>query len=83
MWKQLTVQEVGRLVEDDDVGLAPGGGTENDLDLLATETTHDVVRSELALETEVLEVLLDLLANKRTIHAKSLGRLLSSGMSSD
>ena len=62
-----------RLVETDDVGATPGGGTEHDLDLLTTgETAHGVVRDELSLETKVGEVLLDLATDERAEETKTL-----------
>ena len=72
----LSVEVVGRLVEDDNVRSSPGGGTEDDLDLLtARETAHGVVRHELGFETKVGKVRLDLLADERAHETESL-RLL-------
>lgn len=68
--ERLSVQEVGWLVENDDVGSSPGGSGENDLHLLTTgETTHRVVRSELSLEAKIFEVVLDFLSNQGTVHS--------------
>lgn len=51
----------------------PSSGSKNDLDLLSSrETSHGVVRGELGLETEVLEVLLDLSSDERSEETKSL-----------
>ena len=72
--ERLAIEVVSRLVHADDVGAAPGGSTEDDLDLLSTgETTHGVVGNELGLETEVCEVLLDLTTNEGTEKTEALG----------
>lgn len=56
------------------MGTTPGGGTENDLDLLSTgETPHGVVGDELGLETEVGEVLLDLTTDEGSEETSTLG----------
>ncbi len=69
--ERLAVQEVSGLIEDDDVRSAPSSGSEYNLNLLTTrKTAHGVVRGKFTLETEVLEVLLDLLTNKRTVHTE-------------
>eukprot|EP00128_Syssomonas_multiformis_P003089 Colp12_sorted_trinity150504_noHs@15450 len=58
--ERVTVEVVGGLVEHDHVGVVPGGGTNDDLDLLTTgETTDAVVGGELRVKTDVLKVLLD------------------------
>jgi hypothetical protein len=63
----------GRLVHADDVGATPGGGTEDNFDLLPTrETPHRVVRDELGLETEVGKVGLDLTANEGAKQTETL-----------
>jgi len=55
------------------VGAAPGGSTEDDLDLLPTrETPHRVVRNELGLKAEVSEVSLDLTTNEGAEETKAL-----------
>jgi len=62
-----------RLTQHDDVRTTPGSGSKNDLDLLSSrETSHGVVGGELGLETEVLEVLLDLSSDERSEETKSL-----------
>ncbi|GFZ45382.1 LOW QUALITY PROTEIN: hypothetical protein JCM24511_03108 [Saitozyma sp. JCM 24511] len=87
--KRLAVEVVGGLVETDDVGSSPGGGTEDDLDLLSTgQTAHRVVRNELGLETtpndktkantrvdspKVLKVLLNLATDERAHETETLG----------
>ena len=69
----LSVQVVGRLIQTDDVGLSPGSGTQDDLDLLTSrETSHGVVGDELGLETEIGKVLLNLLSDKGPHHTESL-----------
>ena len=71
--ERLTIEVVSGLVKHDDVGTTPGGGTEDDLDLLSSgETTHGVVGDELGLETEVSEVLLDLATNEGTEETEKL-----------
>jgi hypothetical protein len=68
------VYVVGRLVKHDDVRSSPGGGSEDDLDLLSSaETSHGVVGGELGLETKVLEMLLDLLSDEGLHYTESLG----------
>jgi hypothetical protein len=63
--ERFTIEVVGRFVENDDVRTTPGGGSENDLDLLSSrETTHGVVGGELGLETEVDEVRFDFLSDE-------------------
>lgn len=56
----VTVQEVSRLVKDEEMGVVPHGAGEDDLDLLASGETGDlVVVGDFGVETEVLEVLGD------------------------
>mmetsp|Transcript_5929 Transcript_5929/g.20180 ORF Transcript_5929/g.20180 Transcript_5929/m.20180 type:complete len:1091 (-) Transcript_5929:63-3335(-) len=66
--ERLAVEVVGGLVEDEDVGLVPHGGGEHDLDLLpARERLHAVVGPELAVQADVLEVLLDVVLGERAL----------------
>jgi hypothetical protein len=68
------VYVVGRLVKHDEVRSSPGGGSEDDLDLLSSgETSHGVVGGELGLETKFLEMLLDLLSDEGLHYTESLG----------
>jgi len=63
--ERLSVQVVGRFIEDDNVGSSPGSGSENDLDLLSSgKTTHGVVGSEFGFETEIDEVRFDFLSDE-------------------
>lgn len=63
----VTVQEIGRLVEDEEMGVVPHGAGEDDLDLLATGKTGDlVVVGDFGVETEVLKVLGDDLGGQLT-----------------
>lgn len=63
----VTVEVVGRLVEDDQVRSLPRAGGEDDLDTLATgETAHAGVRDQFGIEAEVSAVLFDLLADQGT-----------------
>lgn len=72
--ERLSVEVVGRLVEDDDVGTTPRGSGEDDLDLLSSrETTHRVVGRELGLETEIDKVSLDLLSDEGSEETSLLG----------
>ena len=58
--ERVTVEVVGGLVHHDDVRLLPHGGAEHELDLLAAgETLDAVVGTELGVEAEIDEVLLD------------------------
>eukprot|EP00051_Salpingoeca_urceolata_P026343 m.476960 g.476960 ORF g.476960 m.476960 type:complete len:1145 (-) comp20711_c0_seq1:131-3565(-) len=58
--ERVAVEVVGGLVENENVGLVPGGCGEHDLDLLAArEGRHARVGAVLAVETDVFEVLLD------------------------
>lgn len=75
--KGVTVQVVGRLIEDDQMRTLPRAGGEDDLNTLATgETQHAGVRDELGIETEVGAVLLDLLADQRAELTRGEGLLL-------
>ena len=57
--KRVTVEVVGRLVEDDDVRRVPHGAREHDLDLLpARERAHARVRPKLGREADVAQVVL-------------------------
>lgn len=72
--ERLAIEIVGRLVQGEDVGTTPGGGTKDDLDLLtARQAPHGVVRDKLGFKTEVGKVLLNLLADKRAKQAETLG----------
>ena len=63
--ERFSVQVVGRLIEDDNVGSSPGSGSENDLDLLSSrKTTHGVVGGEFGFETEIDEVRFDFLSDE-------------------
>lgn len=65
--KGVTVEVVGGLVEDDQVGALPRAGGENDLDTLTSgETTHAGVGDKLGVDTEVGAVVLNLLTDKGT-----------------
>ncbi|TLS26533.1 hypothetical protein PpBr36_04202 [Pyricularia pennisetigena] len=65
--KRVTVQVVGRLVEDDQVRTLPRAGGKDDLDTLTTgQTTHARVGNQLGIETEVGAVALNLLTDQRT-----------------
>lgn len=56
----VTVQEIGRLVEDEEMGVIPHGACEDDLDLLAAGEAGDlVVVCDFGVETQVFEVLGD------------------------
>ena len=58
--ERVTVEVVGGLVHHDNVRLLPHGGAEDELDLLAAgETLDAVVGTELGVEAEIDEVLLD------------------------
>lgn len=75
--KGVTVEVVGGLVKNDDVGTLPRASGENDLNTLATgETTHAGVGNQLGIETEVGAVLLNLLADKGTELTGGKGLLL-------
>jgi len=75
--KGVTVEVVGGLVEDDNVGTLPRASGKNNLDTLATrETTHAGVRDQLGVETEVGAVLLNLLADQGTELTGGEGLLL-------
>ena len=74
--KRVTIEVVGRLVEDDQVRTLPRAGGKDDLDTLTTgETAHARVRNKLGIETEVGAVRLDLLADKGTELTGSEGLL--------
>ncbi|TKW55191.1 hypothetical protein CTA1_1265 [Colletotrichum tanaceti] len=63
--ERVTVEVVGGLVEDDQVGTLPGAGGEDDLDTLATrQTAHARVGNQLGVEAKVGAVGLDLLADQ-------------------
>ena len=65
--ERVTVEVVGGLVKDDQVGALPRAGSKDDLDTLTTrQTTHTRVRNELSIETEVGAVRLDFLTDERT-----------------
>ena len=58
--KGVTVQEVSRLVKDEQMGVVPHGTGDDDLDLLATGKGADlVVVGNLGVQAEILEVLRD------------------------
>lgn len=58
--KRVTIQEIGRLVEHQEMGVVPHGTGDDDLDLLATGQGADlVVVGNLGVKTEILEVLGD------------------------
>ncbi|KAF3396471.1 hypothetical protein F1880_007236 [Penicillium rolfsii] len=73
----VTVQVVGRLVKDNDVGALPRAGGEDDLDTLTTgQTAHAGVGNQLGIETEVGAVLLNLLTDERAELTGGEGLLL-------
>mmetsp|Transcript_10622 Transcript_10622/g.30457 ORF Transcript_10622/g.30457 Transcript_10622/m.30457 type:complete len:700 (+) Transcript_10622:293-2392(+) len=76
--QRVTVEVVGGLVEDHDVGLVPHGGADDDLDLLAAgERVHAEVGAVLAVQAAVLEVLLDVgLGEGADVHAGAGRNLL-------
>lgn len=52
--------QVGRLIENEDLGVVPKGGGDDDLDLLSSGESLDLgVHGVVSLESDVLEVLLD------------------------
>eukprot|EP00050_Salpingoeca_kvevrii_P005674 m.285049 g.285049 ORF g.285049 m.285049 type:complete len:376 (-) comp11283_c0_seq1:2481-3608(-) len=69
--ERLAVEVVGGLVENENLGLVPHGSANDDLDLLTTrEGSHAVVGAKLAVETDILEVLLDVvLGEGASVHA--------------
>ena len=71
----VAVQIVGRFVHDDDVRLLPHGGTEHELNLLATGKTLDaVVRTKFGIQTKVDQVLLDVgLRERARVQARASG----------
>ena len=71
----VAIQIVGRFVHDDDVRLLPHGGTEHELNLLATGKTLDaVVGTEFGIQTKVDQVLLDVRLRERArVQARASG----------
>ena len=58
--KGLAIEVIGRLVEDEEMGVVPHGAGDDDLDLLTTgHTTNLVVLSELGVHSDVDKVLTD------------------------
>ncbi|ROV98021.1 hypothetical protein VMCG_07082 [Cytospora schulzeri] len=65
--ERVTVQVVGGLVKDDQVGSLPRASSQDNLDTLTTrQTLHARVGNQLIVETEVAAVSLNLLTDKRT-----------------
>lgn len=65
--QRVTIQIVGRLVKDDQVGSLPRASSQDSLDTLATrQTAHAGVRNQLGIETEVGAVGLNLLSDQRS-----------------
>ncbi|TFB05190.1 hypothetical protein CCMA1212_003081 [Trichoderma ghanense] len=65
--QRVTVQVVGRLVKDDQVGSLPRASSQDSLDTLATrQTAHLRVRDQLGIQTEVGAVGLNLLSDQRS-----------------
>lgn len=74
--ERVTVEIVGRLVKDDQVGSLPRASRQNDLDTLTTgQTAHTRVRNKLSIETEVGAVRLNLLADQGTELTRGKGLL--------
>jgi len=75
--KGVTIQVVGGLVQDQQMGVKPHGGGKDDLDLLSSGETLDAgVGSELGIETEITQVLLDLNGGQGAGPGTSLSGLL-------
>ena len=65
--KRISVEVVGRLIKDNQMGALPSGSSKADLDTLTTgKTAHTRVRNKLSIETELLAVVLNLLADELT-----------------
>ncbi|KAK1245414.1 hypothetical protein MKX08_005043 [Trichoderma sp. CBMAI-0020] len=74
--QRVTIQIVGRLVKDDQVGSLPRASGQDSLDTLATgQTTHTRVRNQLSIETEVGAVGLNLLSDQRSELTRGKGLL--------
>lgn len=74
--KGVTIQEVGRLVKHQKMGVVPHGTSDDDLDLLSTRQRADlVVVGNLGVETKILKVLGDDLGLELTV-TKTLTRRL-------
>mmetsp|Transcript_17955 Transcript_17955/g.26472 ORF Transcript_17955/g.26472 Transcript_17955/m.26472 type:complete len:252 (+) Transcript_17955:270-1025(+) len=74
--QRLSVEVVGRLVKNENMGLVPHGSGDHDLNLLSTrEGRHTVVGRELGTKTTVTKVLLDIGGRESAdIETSSLGK---------
>merc|ERR1712226_1056080 len=65
----VTIEVIGRFIEDDQMRILPHRGGGNDLDLLTTgEGLDESVASLFGLDTEILQVLLDGFGSQRLGH---------------
>jgi len=75
--ERVTIQVVGGLVQDQQMGVEPHGGGKDDLDLLTTgKTANTAVGGELGIKSEITQVLLDLNSGQGAGPGTSLGSLL-------
>jgi hypothetical protein len=75
--KGVTIQEVGRLVKHEKMGVVPHGSSNDDLDLLTSgKRANLVVVGDLRIESEILKMLRDDLGLKLTVTKTLSGSLV-------